>query len=443
MSQSAAVRKEDNQALYTPRATVAGRGVSPTLGMNVTARKMRAEGRLHAHFGFGQAPFPVPEAVKKALAEDAGKNGYLPADNTAELQETVRRYLCAKAGLVEANYTVVAGPGSKILLYTLQLAIEGDLIMSVPSWVSYGPQAEMIGDEVIRVPVNIEKDYTLEADTLRQCIRDARKAGKNPTKIILNSPNNPGGLQMSDATMQAVAKVCQEEGIIIISDEIYALTSFDGNYRSIARYAPERTVVTTGLSKHMSMGGWRVGVSLVPKTLEGLHDIMKSFSSETWSAIPAPMERAIIVAFEGRPDVEAHIRDSASVHGIVAPWMQRGLVSANVIKCAPPTGAFYIYPDFDAARAGLSSKGVRNSADLSKWLLEQWGVATLPGICFGEEPERLTLRLSCTDYDGAAVLEAYRREKPADQAARDAFVRKYCPNTAKGIEQINKAIASL
>src|ERR1043166_3172926 len=98
-----AVKQNNQKSLFTPHATLAGGRVSPTLGMNVTAKKLRAEGKLKAHFGFGQAPFPVPPVIQEALRRDAGRNAYLPSDNTPEIQEAVRKYVCGKAGLTAAD----------------------------------------------------------------------------------------------------------------------------------------------------------------------------------------------------------------------------------------------------------------------------------------------------------------------------------------------------
>ena len=147
---------------------------------------------------------------------------------------------------------------------------------------------------------------------------------------------------------------------MIISDEIYGLVSFDRQYRSISKYAPDNTLVTTGLSKHMSLGGWRMGLAIVPKTLKGLTPLIQSIASETWSCVPSPMQYAVLDAYKRHEDVEQYIKDCAEIHGFINTYIAEGLRRIG-ITCALPQGAFYVYPDFDPYRETLLQKGVKTS----------------------------------------------------------------------------------
>ena len=284
--------------------------LSPTLWANELVWAKRASGETVYHMGFGESPFPVPERLQKALGAAAGRKEYIQSAGLPELLKAVREYYRPFLGDYVDACDVIVAPGSKLILYALQVAIKGDLLMPVPSWVSYEPQAKLIGTAVVKVPTTLDDaGYHLSPEDLKNAIHKAREEGKNPTKIILNYPNNPTGLTIPEEELPGIAKVCQDEGVLIISDEIYGRVSFDRDYSSIAPHAPENTAVTTGLSKHLSLGGWRLGVGFIPKGVEGLQGALCRFISETWSCVPAPVQVAAIEAYKGYEDIEKHIDD--------------------------------------------------------------------------------------------------------------------------------------
>lgn len=404
--------------------------LSPTLWANELVWAKRASGETVYHMGFGESPFPVPERLQKALGAAAGRKEYIQSAGLPELLKAVREYYRPFLGDYVDACDVIVAPGSKLILYALQVAIKGDLLMPVPSWVSYEPQAKLIGTAVVKVPTTLDDaGYHLSPEDLKNAIHKAREEGKNPTKIILNYPNNPTGLTIPEEELPGIAKVCQDEGVLIISDEIYGRVSFDRDYSSIAPHAPENTAVTTGLSKHLSLGGWRLGVGFIPKGVEGLQGALCRFISETWSCVPAPVQVAAIEAYKGYEDIEKHIDDCRDVHAVMNKYISQGLKDLG-ITCSGAQGAFYNYPDFSLFREELASHGIRTSQDLHEHLLREYDLATLPGSAFGEEPDVLTLRLSGCDYDGAAALKAYQGGEVLD----DAFVAKYAPHIVKQIE---------
>lgn len=404
--------------------------LSPTLGMNEEVKRQRGAGKQVMHMGFGEGPFPVPERLKKALADNVHRKEYLPTVGMEELRNVVAAYYKKKIGLDTDKFDVIVAPGSKLILYALQMAIEGDLLMPVPSWVSYAPQAKMLRTHVIKVPTKLDdKGFHIDPAVLRDTIKKARAEGKNPSKIILNYPSNPTGLTIPENELKEIAKVCVEEDILIISDEIYGFVSFDNKYRSIAHYAPTHTAVTSGLSKHLSLGGWRVGVGFIPKAITGLQQLLSNISSETWSCVPAPIQQAVVEAYKGHEDVEQHIQQCSDIHSLMNKYIAKGLRDLGV-NAPEPQGAFYNYPDFDAHRADLAKVGIKTSKELSDALLKNYALATLPGTAFGAAPDVLTLRLSGCDYDGAAALKAYQSGEKLDEA----FINKNAPRVKASIE---------
>ncbi len=404
---------------------------SPTLWANDLVHAKRSEGEMVYHMGFGESSFPVPERLRKALATAAHRNNYLPADGLVELTDAIKSYYRPILGDEYIDKTdVLVAPGSKLVLYSLQMAIEGDLLMPVPSWVSYEPQAKMLHTDVIKVPTKLDDDgYHISAEDLTTAILEGRKNGKNPTKLILNSPSNPTGLIIPDDELKAIAEVCKNEGVMIISDEIYGFVRHGQGYRSIASMAPDITAVTTGLSKHLSLGGWRIGFGFIPKGIDGLHNALRCISSETWSCVSAPVQHAAVEAFKGHEDLDKHIRACAEIHGFMNQTVSKGLQGYGIM--APLVqGAFYNYPDFEPFREVFAKNGIKTSQDIHELLLNEYNLATLPGKGFGAEAEVLTLRLSGCDYDGAVALAAYQNGEVLDHD----FIEKYAPRVLKAID---------
>lgn len=403
---------------------------SPTLWANELVFSKRSRNETVFHMGFGESPFPVPERLQQALAAAAHRKEYLQAAGLDELIQAVREYYRPVLGSKYVDQCdVLVAPGSKLTLYALQMAVDGDLLMPVPSWVSYAPQARMLHTDVVKVPTTLDdQGYHIDARVLQCTIQDARRNGLNPTKIILNAPNNPTGLIIPESDLADIAAVCEQEDVLIISDEIYGFVSFDGHYRSVAPVAPTITAVTTGLSKHLSLGGWRIGVGLIPKAVTGLHDALRCIVSETWSCVSSPVQQACVEAYRRHPDIEAHIQACERIHALINRTISDGLRDLGVI--APRVqGAFYNYPDFAPFREALAANGIQTSRDLQRVLLEQYNLASLPGVDFGADPEVLTLRLSGCDYDGAAALKA-----SVDGATLDrSFIEQYAPRVAEAI----------
>ena len=391
------------------------RTVSPTLAANETAARLRAEGRTILHMGFGEAPFPVHPRLSEALARHAGERGYLPVAGLPALREAVAAHQGRLTGMDWSGHDVLVAPGSKAILFALQLAVPGDALLPVPSWVSYRPQAEMLGRAIVPVPATADgTGLRIDADALDGAIVDARGAGRDPRLLVLNSPSNPTGLVIPDEDLRGIAAVAERHDIVIVSDEIYGRLGFDGTYGTIAAHAPDRTVVTTGLSKHMSLGGWRLGVGLVPRALDGLFAALATVASETWSCVASPVQHAAVEAYAGHADIEDFVALQRRIHADVTGYIADRLAGIDV-PVARAQGGFYLWPD--VPRRGRAHN-LETSDQLAQALLEGEGIVSLPGTAFGAAPEAMRLRLSACDYDGAAALSHYRgREGPGEVPA--------------------------
>lgn len=413
--------------------------LSPTLAANELVAARRAKGEQVLQMGFGQSPFPVPPRLQKALGDAAHRKEYLPTVGLRELREAVSSYYKEKTSLDTDQYDVIIAPGSKLILYALQMAVKGDLILPVPNWVSYAPQAKMLHTGIINISAQLDNDgYHIDSEELRATILQARKEGKNPGKIILNYPNNPTGLTIPENELEVLAKVCVEEDILIISDEIYGLINFNNTYHTIAKYAPTHTAITTGLSKHLSLGGWRVGIGFIPKAIDGLQGLLSNIASETWACVSAPIQQAVTEAYKGHEDIENHIKDCTAIHNFMSQYVSEGLRQLGVSVPAP-RGAFYNYPDFNFLRSALAQNGIKTSKELTDVILKDYGMVTLPGTAFGAAPEVLTLRISACDYDGTTVLKAYQD----GETLNHDFVIKNAPHIEMALKAFRQFIQDI
>jgi aspartate/methionine/tyrosine aminotransferase len=369
---------------------------SATLSMNEAVAKRRAAGRETIHLGFGEASFPLHPLLATALAEAAKKTAYAPVLGIPKLRQAIAEYIARKRGLVFSSDQIIVAPGSKPLLYALLQVLEGDLLLPVPSWVSYAPQARLAGRKVIGVETDPVDCHRLTPQALSQAMLQARSDGANPRILIVNTPSNPTGSMFERTDVEAMALWAKEEGITLISDEIYAeLVHGWREHISPASFYPEGCIVTGGLSKAFSAGGWRLGYAALPPTSAGANAMvaLRSLASEIWSSAATPVQEAAIVAYSPNESLEQYVHQSALIHGYLADRLYRSLSDLDV-PCPRPAGGFYLYPDFSTWRSTLATMGIKTGSELVHYLLEEWDIATLPGSVFGEPPESLRLRLS-------------------------------------------------
>ena len=410
---------------------VRGLPLSATLEINELSNALLAQGKQVYKLGLGQSPFPVPQVVVDELKVNAHQKDYLPVRGLPALQQAVASYFERTQDLVFQPQHVLVGPGSKDLMFILQLVYYGDLVIPTPSWVSYAPQAHIIGRHVRWVPTSAANKWLLTPEELdKVCAEDSSK----PRIVILNYPNNPTGYTYSDDELQSLATVARKYKIIMLSDEIYGETQFDGGHRSIARYYPEGTIISSGLSKWCGAGGWRLGIFAAPKELEWLVKGMATVSSETFTSTSAPIQYAAVRAFNGGVTIERYLWQSRRVLAAIAARVHAELTGLG-IAMAPLDGGFYAFPDFSPLRDRLAARGIKTSAELCTRLLEDTGVAILPGSCFGRPQTELTARLAYVDFDGSRTLAA-AEQVPVDQSLGEDFLRRNCDKVMTAINRM-------
>lgn len=428
------------------RAGLRGLKVSATLSLNERVRDLWETGHDVYHLGFGESRFPVHPKIARALQDNVQQRSYLPALGTRELRETIAEFYQRKFQVPISRDQVVTGPGSKSLLYAFLLSLGEEVILPQPSWVTYGPQAHLLGKPVLWVPTRAEDNYHLEVDLLRHKMEEDKEDWGNPEVLVVNSPHNPTGTMLPPHKVQALADFAREEQLMVLSDEIYALIAHGQTpHVSIAHYYPEGTVVLGGLSKHLSLGGWRFGVAILPagRTGEALRRALQNIAGSIWSCVTAPVQYAALVAYCNDPEVNEYIDQCTRMHSIRTRYLYDGLVEAG-IPCAEPQGAFYVFPSFKKWKEPLAARGVHTCEDLATYFLESYELATLPGSAFACQPQELCLRLSSsymdagTDEKAIALVETFKEDPDPDR-----FIENHHPRLREAASRIAQFVADL
>ena len=410
---------------------VRGLATSATLAINEKSAELKSKGFPVFRLGLGQSPFPVPDRVVQSLRDHAHEKDYLPVSGLRSLRESVARFNKRTQGIETNPDFVMIGPGSKELIFILQLVYYGDLVIPRPSWVSYSPQARIIGRHVYWVPTSKENYWRMSPEMLESiCRTDPDK----PRIAIINYPNNPTGYTYPLDRLKELARVARKYKVILVSDEIYGLLHFRNQHVSVARFYPEGTIISSGLSKWCGAGGWRLGTFSFPQNLEWLQRAMAIVASETFTSTSAPIQHAAITAFDGGDDIETYLFHSRRILRALAHYAVTRLKEIH-IDLPMPHGAFYIFPDFGTYREALASRGIVTSVELCNMLLEETGIAMLPGHEFGSDPSELTVRIALVDFDGSEALAAAADEY-TDKEIDLAFFKKQMPLLTEAFDRL-------
>lgn len=399
--------------------------MSATLAADEALARRQRAGEQVLSLASGEIGLPVLPALRERLAAAADRNAYGSVAGSPRLRSAVagywgRRNLSVDPGLV------VCGPGSKPLLFALLLAVGGDVVVPVPSWVSYAAQARLVGARPIPVPVLPGEGGVPDPAALREAVARARAAGRDPRCVVVTLPDNPTGTVATAGTVERLARAARDLDLVIVSDEIYCDLVFDPADRAVspAAFAPERTVVTTGLTKNLALGGWRLGVARLPDSPLG-HEVLTrlvGIASQIWSSTAAPVQSAAAYAFEEPPEVVGYVAAARRLHEVVVRAVAERFIAVGA-GLAPVRATCYLYPDFEPLRDHLAGAHDVHGADaLATLLAQRYGVGLLPGTAFGEEDRSLRIRVATSRLYGGTDAERFAA-LAADEPARLPWVK--------------------
>ncbi|APD47504.1 pyridoxal phosphate-dependent aminotransferase [Synechococcus sp. CS-602] len=372
---------------------------SLTLAIAARARQLRADGFDICSLSAGEPDFDTPAFIREAASEALGRGAtrYGPAAGEPALRQAIANKLSVENGIPTTPEQVLVTNGGKQALYNLFQVLLGpgdELLLPAPYWLSYPEMAQLAGATVRRLPTEARDGFRLLPSKLEAAITPASRL------LVLNSPSNPTGMVMDRAELEGIAAVLRRHPqVAVVCDEIYEFLLAPGQiHHSFAAVAPDlqhRVFVVNGFAKGWAMTGWRLGY------LAGAAEVVAAASalqSQSTSNVCTFAQYGALAALEGPRTCVTEMADQFSERRRL---LADGLARLPGVELQPPQGAFYAFPD-------ISSYGL-DSMTFCNRVLEQEGLAVVPGVAFGDDH---CIRLSCaaspaTILDGLARLERF------------------------------------
>ncbi|RLQ89189.1 pyridoxal phosphate-dependent aminotransferase [Notoacmeibacter ruber] len=368
----AVVMTPETSGAFRPANRMQGLALSEIVQISEKAAQLRAEGRDIVSFGTGEPDFPTPPDIIAAAHKSAlaGQTRYTPTAGTPALRDAI----AAQANSGRENVLVSTGAKQVIANALMATLDPGDeVIIPTPYWTTYSDIVRICQAVAVTVPCPMDEGFKLSPDMLEQAITPRSRW------LMLNSPSNPSGAVYSAEEIRALAAVLERNPHVwILSDEIYEHLTY-GDFASFAAEAPalkERTLTVNGASKAWSMTGWRIGWGIGPRPLIAA---MAAVQGQFTSGASSISQAAALAAIQGDT---ALLKERCAILKSRRDRVVAALNAMPGLRCRVPEGAFYAF----ASCAGLlkpEGGPFKSDADLCRWLLEDAGVALVPGRAFG------------------------------------------------------------
>lgn len=362
---------------------------SPTLAITAKANALKAEGKDVVGFGAGEPDFDTPAHIKEAAkkAMDKGQTKYTPVSGTKALKDAIIEKFKRENHLTYDRKNIIVGTGGKQVIYNYFMAVlnPGDeVIIPAPYWVSYADIVRLAEGVPVIVPTTPAQNFQITPEQLKKHITPKTKV------FIFNSPSNPTGAAYPKKDIEALCEILLQNKILILSDDIYEKLIYDGfefwNPAMLSNELKELTFICNGVSKAYSMTGWRIGYGAGhPEIIKNMDTIQGQSTSNACSIAQAAAEEAL----RG---------DQSCVTEMVKAFDERRkralelLRNIPEVECPTPQGAFYVFPyihkvyelsGFQKIYQGKTNEP--KSKVFCDYLLENYNVAAVPGIAFGDD----------------------------------------------------------
>ena len=384
-------------------------------------------------FAFGQSPFPVPRLIQEALIKNADKGAYAAVPGIPQLRSAISKYNKHYFEMDIDPKRIYVGPGTKELIFNLLEILHGTVILPTPAWLGYLPQIRFLKKNYHMLPTRANKKISpIDLRKLALRLQDRQKI------LILNNPNNPTGLLYDRLELEEIADVCREQNITVISDEIYALTTYDfSKFVSMCKIYPEGTFVTNGLSKSHAAGGYRLGYVIFPQHAIDLKMQFKKILATEYTAVSTPIQHAAIAGFEISKEMNEYFDVTRSIHQIMGEYTYQRLTAIDGVKATKPDATFYLLADFNAFTTDLQKSKIVTSQKLSESLIvHPYHTAIVGGDSLVLERTDFSARIAYVDYDGSKVYQKYVKDKPKSTFEKIQFVKNYAPKVVAGLDML-------
>ncbi|MDF2420418.1 pyridoxal phosphate-dependent aminotransferase [Trueperella pyogenes] len=376
---------------------------SATLAVDAKAKALKAAGKPVIGFGAGEPNFPTPPHIVAAAIEaaaDPKNHKYTLAKGLPELRQAIADKTKADSGVVVDPDNIIVTNGGKQAVFQafVSLIDDGDeVILPAPYWTTYPEAIALCGGVPVEVFASSDQDYKVTVEQLEGALTAKTKA------LLLCSPSNPTGSVYSASELRAIGRWALDNGVWVISDEIYEHLIYAGDMAYILREVLElanQTIIVNGVAKTYAMTGWRVG------WMHGPADVMKkvaNFQSHITSNVNNVAQRAAIAALTGEQGVIADMKEAFDQRRRTLVSMLREI---NGFVVPEPTGAFYVFPNVQALLGKeINGRVAHSSAELAELILEEAEVAVVPGEAFGA-PGYIRLGYALGDED---LVEGVKR----------------------------------
>ncbi|AJC69175.1 pyridoxal phosphate-dependent aminotransferase [Trueperella pyogenes] len=376
---------------------------SATLAVDAKAKALKAAGKPVIGFGAGEPNFPTPPHIVAAAIEaaaDPKNHKYTLAKGLPELRQAIADKTKADSGVVVDPDNIIVTNGGKQAVFQafVSLIDDGDeVILPAPYWTTYPEAIALCGGVPVEVFAGSDQDYKVTVEQLEGALTAKTKA------LLLCSPSNPTGSVYSASELRAIGRWALDNGVWVISDEIYEHLIYAGDMAYILHEVPElanQTIIVNGVAKTYAMTGWRVG------WMHGPADVMKkvaNFQSHITSNVNNVAQRAAIAALTGEQGVIADMKEAFDQRRRTLVSMLREI---NGFVVPEPTGAFYVFPNVQALLGKeINGRVAHSSAELAELILEEAEVAVVPGEAFGA-PGYIRLGYALGDED---LVEGVKR----------------------------------
>jgi aspartate aminotransferase len=349
--------------------------ISATMAVVAEATKLKAQGADLVEFGAGEPHFPTPQHIKDAAIAAIQQNftKYTAVAGIPELRAAIaQRHAADFASNYKAEEAIVSTGGKLALFNAIQVLVDhGDeVILPVPYWVSFKDIIEYAGGHCVYVETDEAENFRLTPEMIERQVSSRTRA------IIINSPNNPSGAVIPPDEFTAILKMAHERGIYVIADECYVYLNYTGQNFSAGsvQEAREHLVIVGSLSKTYAMTGWRLGYALAPASITAA---LTKLQSQNTSSTAHMIQKAAVAAVTGPQNCVAEMKAG---YIQLRDQVLAELATIPEITCVRPEGAFYVYPNVSAY---FGRNGINSAAEISKRLLHEAHVVTVPGEAFG------------------------------------------------------------
>ena len=345
---------------------------SASMTINERAKAMRAAGKHVITLAAGEPDFDTPERARnvgiRAISE--GHTHYTESRGIRPLREGIARMLWEDRGIACAADNILMAPGGKYAIYeTVRTLIdpgEGQEVLILnPGWVSYAPIVSAAGGVPVGVELHFEENYHITREALGKTVSPRTRL------LIINYPNNPTGCVLSREEAECIADFALDHELLVLSDEVYSTIVYDGaesvSLASIAR-AADHVITVNGFSKSAAMTGWRLGYICAPREIV---DMVQKLNQHTMSCLSDFSMEAALEALQCKDEMAAMVESYRRRRDFFAAGLNR----IPGVTCHVPKGTFYAWAKVDLAG--------KNSREIADYLLEEAGVATVPGDAYG------------------------------------------------------------